>query len=89
VNEALNDLYIEEEDYESLRHSVDNFSNFNALALAKKIRSHELLEFRRIAAYLYKVNGKFTDSVQLSKQDGILFFLFFIFISIISMKLMN
>jgi len=36
VNEALNDLYIEEEDYENLRHSIDNFSNFNALILAKK-----------------------------------------------------
>jgi clathrin heavy chain len=71
VNEALNDLYIEEEDYESLRHSVDNFSSFNALALAKKLFSHELLEFRRISAYLYKVNGKFVESVQLSKQDGL------------------
>ncbi len=44
--------------------------SFNAIALAKKIRSHELLEFRRISAYLYKVNGKFVDSVQLSKEDG-------------------
>jgi clathrin heavy chain len=71
VNEALNDLYIDEEDYESLRHSVDNFSSFNALALAKKLFTHELLEFRRISAYLYKVNGKFVESVQLSKQDGL------------------
>jgi len=30
VNEALNDLYIEEEDFESLRDSVDNFNKFFA-----------------------------------------------------------
>ena len=71
VNEALNDIYIEEDDFDSLRHSVDSFNNFNALALAKKLQNHELLEFRRISAYLYKVNGKFEESVKLSKNDNL------------------
>mmetsp|Transcript_13917 Transcript_13917/g.39575 ORF Transcript_13917/g.39575 Transcript_13917/m.39575 type:complete len:1722 (+) Transcript_13917:173-5338(+) len=71
VNEALNTLYIEEEDYESLRESVDTYDNFNALALAKAIQGHELLEFRRIAAYLYKINGKHEESVKLSKGDNL------------------
>ena len=30
---------------------------------------HELLEFRRIAAYIYKKNSRFSQSVQLSKED--------------------
>ena len=55
VNEALNEMYIDEEDFESLRMSIDNFDNFDQLALAEKLKKHELLEFRRIAAALYKV----------------------------------
>lgn len=55
VNEALNELYIEEENYEVLRDSIDHFDNFDAIALAQKVEKHEQLEFRRIAAYLYKV----------------------------------
>lgn len=69
VNEALNELYIEEGDYESLRHSIDHFSNFEALELAQKLEKHELLEFRRIAAYLYQQQGRFNEAVALSKQD--------------------
>lgn len=55
VNEALNELYIEEDDYESLRSSIDHFDNFDGIALAQQLEKHELLEFRRIAAYIYKV----------------------------------
>lgn len=29
VNEALNELYIEDEDYEKLRESVDDYDNFD------------------------------------------------------------
>lgn len=46
---------MEEEDYKTLRDSIDSFNNFNALSLAKHLESHELLEFRRLAAHLYKV----------------------------------
>jgi len=38
--------YIDEEDFESLRVSIDNFDNFDQLALAEKLRKHDLLEFR-------------------------------------------
>ena len=55
VNEAYNDLLIEEEDYKTLRDSIDSFDNFNNLSLAKRLEKHELLEFRRLAAHLYKV----------------------------------
>ncbi|TMW40445.1 hypothetical protein DOY81_014475, partial [Sarcophaga bullata] len=54
INEALNGLLIEEEDYQGLRNSIDGFDNFDTIALAQKLEKHELTEFRRIAAYLYK-----------------------------------
>ncbi|KZS94509.1 clathrin heavy chain 1 [Sistotremastrum niveocremeum HHB9708] len=69
VNEAYNDLLIEEEDYNTLRDSIDSFDNFNNLSLASRLRDHELLEFRRLAAHLYKKNAKWEESITLSKQD--------------------
>lgn len=69
VNEALNELYIEDEDYESLRKSIDRFKNFNMIALAQKLAAHELLEFRRISAYVYRCNKKWNQSIELSKGD--------------------
>jgi len=69
VNEVLNELYIEEENFEVLRDSIDGFDNFDAIALAQKIEKHEHLEFRRIAAYLYKKNKRWSQSVELSKKD--------------------
>lgn len=57
VNEALNGLLINEEDYNGLKTSIDAFDNFDNIALAQQLERHELIEFRRIAAYLYK--GKF------------------------------
>lgn len=69
VNSALNELYIEEEDYQSLRDSIDNHDNFDSLDLAQRLEKHELLEFRRIAAHLYKKNRRWRQSIALSKQD--------------------
>ena len=69
VNEALNDLYIEEENYDALRKSVDTFDNLDLAALAQKCEKHDLMEFRRPAAYMYKKKGRFAQSVELSKAD--------------------
>jgi len=69
VNEALNELYLEEEDYEALRKSIDSFDAFDPIALASLLETHQLLEFRRISAYLYKKNGRWSQSVELSKND--------------------
>ncbi len=62
-------LYVEEEDYEALRKSIDSFQNFNMIALASKLATHELLEFRRISAYVYRCNKKWTQSIDLSKNE--------------------
>ena len=69
VNEALNEIYIAEEDYESLRQSIDDYDNLDQILLAQKVEKHELLEFRRIAAYVYKKNSRYARSVELSKED--------------------
>ncbi|GAO47155.1 clathrin heavy chain [Saitoella complicata NRRL Y-17804] len=69
VNNAYHDLLIEEEDYKSLRDSIDNFNRYDPIALAKRLEKHELLEFRRIAAYLYRKNKRWPQSIALSKED--------------------
>ncbi|MBA0837713.1 hypothetical protein Goarm_009849 [Gossypium armourianum] len=71
VNEALNEIYVEEEDYDRLRESIDLHHNFDQIGLAQKIEKHELLEMRRVAAYIYKKAGKWKHSIVLSKKDKI------------------
>lgn len=69
VNDAINDLLIEEEDYKQLRDSVDNFDNYEAVALAQRLEKHDLVFFRQIAANIYRKNKRWDKSIQLSKQD--------------------
>jgi len=69
VNESLNELYVEEEDYESLRNSINSYDNFDNMKLATELERHELLELRRVSAFLYKKNQKWAQSVELSKKD--------------------
>jgi len=69
VNEALNELYIEDEEFEHLRVSIDQYEKFDHLSLAAQLERHSLLEFRRLAAYLYKKNNRFAQSIELSKRD--------------------
>lgn len=37
VNEALNGIYVEEEDYDRLRESIDLHDNFDQIGLAQKV----------------------------------------------------
>jgi len=69
VNEAANDLFVEEEDFKGLRGSIDAYRNFDQVALAQRLESSSLLEFRRVAAYLSKINKRFRPSIELSKKD--------------------
>ncbi|KAM7265861.1 hypothetical protein ACFE04_003544 [Oxalis oulophora] len=71
VNEALNGIYVEEEDYERLRESIDLHDSFDQIGLAQKIEKHELLEMRRVAAYIYKKAGRWKQSIALSKKDNL------------------
>ncbi|CAH1232642.1 CLTC [Branchiostoma lanceolatum] len=69
LNEALNNLLIDEEDYQGLRASIDAFDNFDNIALAQRLEKHELIEFRRISAYLFKGNNRWKQAVELCKRD--------------------
>mmetsp|Transcript_7206 Transcript_7206/g.12899 ORF Transcript_7206/g.12899 Transcript_7206/m.12899 type:complete len:1693 (+) Transcript_7206:262-5340(+) len=69
VNEAYNEVLVEDEDFEALRESIDEHEKFDQIALAQKLEKHELLEFRRVSAYLYKKNKRYAESVRLSKSD--------------------
>jgi clathrin heavy chain len=71
VNEALNDLLITEEDYAALKTSIDTFDNFDQIALAQRLEKHELIEFRRLSAYLYKKNGRWEQAINLVKEDNL------------------
>ena len=53
----------------SLRSSIEDYDNFDQITLAQSVEKHELLEFRRIAAFLYKKNKRYAQSVKLSKDD--------------------
>ncbi|KAF5664219.1 clathrin heavy chain [Fusarium circinatum] len=69
VNEAVNDLLIEEEDYKTLRDSVQNYDNYDATELASRLEKHDLIFFRQIAASIYRKNKRWEKSIALSKQD--------------------
>lgn len=69
VNNALNDLLIEEEDYKTLRDSVNNHDNYDPVDLAQRLERHDLVFFRQIAADIYRKNKRWEKSIALSKQD--------------------
>ena len=69
VNNAINDLLIEEEDYKTLRDSVENYENYDPVELAQRLERHELVFFRQIAANIYRKNKRWEKSIALSKQD--------------------
>lgn len=52
-----------------MRASVDAYNNFDNIALAQRLEKHQLIEFRRIAAYLYERSGRWAQSVELCKKD--------------------
>ncbi|ODH28145.1 hypothetical protein ACO22_04005 [Paracoccidioides brasiliensis] len=69
VNNAINDLLIEEEDYKTLRDSVENYDNYDPVELAQRLEKHDLVFFRQIAASIYRKNKRWEKSISLSKQD--------------------
>jgi clathrin heavy chain len=69
VNEALNEIYLEKQDYESLRLSIKDYDSFESVQLAQSLEHHELLDCRRISALLYRKNKKYQKSIEVSKKD--------------------
>ena len=69
VNNAINDLLIEEEDHKTLKDSVEHYDNYDPVELAQRLEKHELVFFRQIAAQIYRKNKRWEKSIALSKQD--------------------
>eukprot|EP00933_Yihiella_yeosuensis_P029624 TRINITY_DN23254_c0_g2_i2.p1 TRINITY_DN23254_c0_g2~~TRINITY_DN23254_c0_g2_i2.p1 ORF type:complete len:1724 (+),score=416.69 TRINITY_DN23254_c0_g2_i2:72-5243(+) len=69
VNEAINEIYADGEQYEELRQSIEEFDTFDQIALAQKLEKHEVREMRRIAALVYTKNKRYKQSIELSKVD--------------------
>jgi clathrin heavy chain len=69
VNDAIHELLIEEEDYKTMKDSVENYDNYDATNLAQRLEKHELVFFRQIAAQIYRKNKRWDRSIALSKQD--------------------
>jgi clathrin heavy chain len=69
VNDALNRIYFEVQDYEALRKSILNFDQFNAMSLADKIQDSDHPEFRRISSLIFRKNKVYEKSIQISLQD--------------------
>merc|ERR1719482_2678304 len=69
VNDTVNELYAQAEQFEDLRTSIEDFDNFDQIALAQQLEKHELCEMRRIAALVFTKNKRYKQSIELSKQD--------------------
>merc|ERR1712066_1200808 len=69
VNEAINEMYVEGEQYDELRQSIEDFDNLDQITLAQRLEKHELVEMRRISALVYKKNKRYKQSIELSKLD--------------------
>jgi len=69
INEAINEVYSENEQYDKLRQSIEDFENFDQIASVQRLEKHELMEMHRIAALLYKRNKRSKQSIELFKQD--------------------
>merc|ERR1719191_172185 len=69
VNDAINEMYVDGEQYEELRLSIEDYDNFDQIALAQKLEKHELVEMRRISSLVYTKNKRYKQSIELSKQD--------------------
>lgn len=69
VNKAIHDILIEEEDYKTLRDSVEHYDSYDPVELAARLERHELVFFRQIAASIYRKTKRWEKSIALSKQD--------------------
>jgi len=69
VNEALNEVYLEKQDYASLRQSIKDFDSFESITLAGELENHDLLDCRRISALLYRKNKRYEKSIEVSEKD--------------------
>ena len=69
VNDVLNGMYVEEEDFASLRNSVDKHNNFDSAELSSQLEKMPLFEFRRIALLLHRRNKRYFHAIETAKKN--------------------
>lgn len=69
VNETLNAMYVEEENFVALRHSVETYNNFDAEELSRKLETMERVEFRNIALALHRRNKRYSHAIEVAKKN--------------------
>lgn len=71
VNSTLNELALEEEDWEELEASFQRSLKFDTLSFTKRLLSSQNLHFRKLAADLYCSNGKYSEALDLLLKEGL------------------
>ncbi len=69
VNEAINTVFVEEENVEGLRRSVEAYTNFDQMKLARELENHQLLEMRRVASRVYARGGRHEKAIEIAERD--------------------
>ena len=69
INEVLNDLYVEEENFAALRKSADQYNNFDSAKLSQRLEKLDMFEFRKIALALHRRNKRFAHAVEVAKEN--------------------
>ena len=54
-----------------MRVSIETYDHFDNIKLAQRLEKHELVEFRRISTYLYKINNRWSQAIDLCKRDDL------------------
>jgi clathrin heavy chain len=69
VNDTIHEVFIDEGNHAALRQSIEEYKQFDHIGLAQKLENHEVLEFRRVAVFLYKQNQRYEKSIEVAKRD--------------------
>ncbi|GJX06109.1 clathrin heavy chain 1 [Tanacetum coccineum] len=70
INDVLNVLALRV-DHTHVVDIMRKAGHLPLIGLAQKIEKHELLEMRRVAAYIYKKAGRWKQSIALTKKDKV------------------
>ncbi|GIX64752.1 clathrin heavy chain, putative [Babesia caballi] len=70
VNDALFEVYVEEEEHEMLERGLNRLSAFDQAALCALLEEHRLPEMRSIAANLYTRARDFARATQIHRRNG-------------------
>ena len=69
VNGCVNTMLLEEEDYAGLKESLASHRNFDKASLCPLLEAHDLLELRRVAAWIHAGAGRHQKAVELCLAD--------------------